>query len=96
MFCRFIKNYNFVIQSSFYGDKKLSRRLIHIRSMMERSSRFISLSGLSGVVAGLAAIIGATYVYFVFKEKASAILMETGIYLVRLWSENWYGLGSLF
>jgi hypothetical protein len=43
--------------------------LSHIRSMMERSSRFISLSGLSGVVAGLAAIVGAVYVYFVFKRE---------------------------
>jgi hypothetical protein len=60
--------------------KNYHEDLSHIRSMMERSSRFISLSGLSGVVAGLAAIIGATYVYFVFKEKASAILMEKGIF----------------
>ena len=31
-----------------------------IRSLMERSSRFISLSGLSGVSAGICALIGAT------------------------------------
>lgn len=37
--------------------------LSEIRSMMERSSRFISLSGLSGVAAGLCALIGATLVY---------------------------------
>jgi len=49
--------------------KNYHEDLSHIRSMMERSSRFISLSGLSGVVAGLAAIIGATYVYFVFKRE---------------------------
>ncbi|MCD7850823.1 MAG: hypothetical protein LUH63_14460 [Parabacteroides sp.] len=30
-----------------------------IREMMERSSKFLSLSGLSGITAGLAAIIGA-------------------------------------
>jgi hypothetical protein len=37
-----------------------------IRSLMERSSRFISLSGLSGVFAGIFALIGATaaYIYF--------------------------------
>jgi len=37
-----------------------------IRSIMERSSRFISLSGLSGVFAGIWALAGAaiTYVYF--------------------------------
>jgi len=36
-----------------------------IRKMMDRSSRFISLSGLSGVFAGLTALVGA---YFANKE----------------------------
>ncbi|MBB4808218.1 hypothetical protein HNP38_003559 [Chryseobacterium defluvii] len=49
--------------------KNYHEDLSHIRSMMERSSRFISLSGLSGVFAGLAAIIGAVYVYFVFQRE---------------------------
>ena len=49
--------------------KNYHEDLSHIRSMMERSSRFISLSGLSGVVAGLAAIIGAGYVFFIFKRE---------------------------
>ena len=33
--------------------------LAQIRSMMERSSRFLSLSGLSGIFAGIYALIGA-------------------------------------
>jgi len=33
--------------------------LRHIKQMMERSSRFISLSGLSGIAAGTVAIVGA-------------------------------------
>ena len=37
--------------------------LSEIRSLMERSSRFISLSGLSGVAAGVFALLGATMVY---------------------------------
>ncbi|WP_144283824.1 hypothetical protein [Chryseobacterium echinoideorum] len=49
--------------------KNYHEDLSHIRSMMERSSRFISLSGLSGVFAGLAAIVGAMYVYFVFQRE---------------------------
>ncbi len=46
-------------------------QLSEIRSMMERSSRFISLSGLSGVVAGFAALIGvfAAYKYFGILES---------------------------
>lgn len=43
--------------------KTPSETLNEIRSLMERSSRFISLSGLSGVAAGLFAILGAALVY---------------------------------
>ncbi|WP_307453241.1 MULTISPECIES: hypothetical protein [Chryseobacterium] len=49
--------------------KNYHEDLSHIRSMMERSSRFISLSGLSGVFAGLSAIAGAVYVYFRLKRE---------------------------
>ncbi|MBK7432486.1 MAG: hypothetical protein IPI66_00440 [Chitinophagaceae bacterium] len=35
--------------------------LQHIKRMMERSSRFISLSGLSGIAAGLCALAGAWF-----------------------------------
>ena len=38
--------------------------LHEIRTMMERSSRFISLSGLSGVFAGIFAFAGIAYAYF--------------------------------
>ena len=38
---------------------KLSSELRDIKQMMERSSRFISLSGLSGISAGVCALIGA-------------------------------------
>ncbi|GJM34944.1 MAG: hypothetical protein DHS20C18_39450 [Saprospiraceae bacterium] len=40
--------------------------LSEIRSLMERSSRFISLSGLSGVAAGTFALIGAALIYVYF------------------------------
>ena len=39
--------------------------LASIRNMMERSAKFISLSGLSGVLAGLYALTGAAVAYFV-------------------------------
>lgn len=48
-------------------NKKHLDDLTHIRSLMERSSRFLSLSGLSGVFAGIYALIGAAIVYFDFK-----------------------------
>lgn len=50
-------------------NKNYQEDLNHIRSMMEKSSRFISLSGLSGVFAGIIALIGAIYVYFVFERE---------------------------
>ena len=40
------------------------QQLTEIRNMMERSSRFISLSGLSGVSAGIFALIGAGFAFF--------------------------------
>lgn len=49
--------------------QKHQEDLSHIRSMMERSSRFISLSGLSGVFAGLSALSGGLYVYLLFKAN---------------------------
>ena len=60
---------NFVIQSTFIMTEKHQEDLVHIRSMMERSSRFISLSGLSGVFAGLSALLGGVYVYQLFKAN---------------------------
>lgn len=43
-------------------------QLSEIRNIMERSSRFISLSGLSGVLAGIYALIGAIFA-FVYLHK---------------------------
>ncbi|MFV8326085.1 hypothetical protein [Flavobacterium sp. ZS1P14] len=50
-------------------DQKHQEDLLHIRSMMERSSRFISLSGLSGVFAGVFALAGSIYAYLLFKRN---------------------------
>ena len=54
--------------------------LQHIKKMMERSSRFISLSGLSGISAGLCAIIGAWVAHpYVFGQKDLLINSDIGI-----------------
>lgn len=54
----------FVSQSTFMSDQQQSIEAIQdIRKMMERSSRFLSLSGLSGVSAGVFALIGALFAY---------------------------------
>ena len=43
--------------------------LAHIRNMMEKSSRFISLSGLSGIFAGTFALIGAAIAYYLLQAE---------------------------
>lgn len=51
--------------------------LTEIRSMMERSSRFISLNGLSGVFAGVFALIGAAVAFYHFHlQVADAKIYE--------------------
>lgn len=44
-------------------DKDLMDEISSIRNIMERSTRFISLSGLSGVLAGIYALVGAWLAY---------------------------------
>lgn len=47
-----------------------------IRSIMERSSQFLSLSGLSGIFAGIIALLGATFVYFYLQNYESHLLIQ--------------------
>jgi hypothetical protein len=50
----------FVFQSAFMKEQEQPlEELQHIKRMMEQSGRFISLSGLSGISAGICALIGA-------------------------------------
>ena len=42
-------------------DQNYHKDLSHIRDMMERSTRFLSLSGMSGIVAGVALLRGNNY-----------------------------------
>ena len=44
-------------------EKDYLKDISEIRSIMEKSSRFISLSGLSGIMAGIYALIGAFVAY---------------------------------
>lgn len=47
--------------------------LASIRAAMDRSSKFISLSGLSGVLAGVYALLGAFAAYFVIQYPYSPL-----------------------
>ncbi len=66
--------------------------LHHIKTMMERSSRFISLSGLSGISAGICALIGAwvagPYVFgrkdYIIDSDAALAQAMSGSYTIVL------------
>lgn len=59
----------FVLQSTFMHQPKPLETLQDIKQMMERSSRFISLSGLSGIAAGCCALVGAWFAYDVIDHS---------------------------
>ena len=61
--------------------QEYEKDLASIRDLMERSVKFISLSGLSGVLAGIYALAGATAAYFMVHYPAS--LFEYRLYSVR-------------
>jgi len=57
-------------------DKIIHSELASIRSLMERSSKFLSLSGLSGVMAGIYALIGAFIGYKIVYEKYGSLVIS--------------------
>ena len=54
-----------------------------IKQMMERSSRFISLSGLSGIAAGVCALIGAWFAHLSLKKHLASINIANQISLSK-------------
>lgn len=63
--------FNFVSQSTFKmsNTEEQLETLKDIRSMMERSSRFVSLNGLSGVFVGIFALAGALAAHLFLQSK---------------------------
>lgn len=51
-------------------DQRYIDQLKDIRNIMDRSSRFLSLSGLSGVLAGVYAICGAIAAHFIIQHRS--------------------------
>lgn len=49
-----------------------------IKHLMNKSSRFISLSGLSGILAGIYALIGAAITYYIVMEYSNGTLILDG------------------
>ncbi|MDC8001637.1 hypothetical protein POV26_11360 [Aequorivita todarodis] len=56
------------------SEKDYLKDISEIRNLMDRSSRFISLSGLSGIFAGIYAIVGATIAYVYLFPKPGEYL----------------------
>lgn len=48
--------------------------IAEIRSMMERSSKFLSLSGLAGIIVGIYALVGTYIIYQIFNFHPESIL----------------------
>ena len=58
--------------------KDYLKDLTEIKDLMSRSSRFISLSGLSGILAGVYALIGAAMAYYIVTNSARGYLILDG------------------
>jgi uncharacterized membrane protein HdeD (DUF308 family) len=64
-------------------DKDVYDEISSIKNIMERSTRFISLSGLSGVMAGVYALVGAGLVYLSAPEYLKQYLNPYSHYTVQ-------------
>lgn len=58
--------------------QKHQEDLVLIRSMMEQSSRFISLSGLSGIIAGVLALAASGFAFYFMNAKGQAFIGNDG------------------
>jgi uncharacterized membrane protein HdeD (DUF308 family) len=58
--------------------KNYLQDISEIKNMMNKSSRFISLSGLSGILAGIYALIGAAIAYYLVSNSVRGYLILDG------------------
>jgi hypothetical protein len=61
------------------GEQDYIRDIAEMRSMMERSSKFLSLSGLAGIMAGIYALAGAYIAYKFFYFNPDDIGYSTAL-----------------
>lgn len=77
--CDSYKTLYFVFQSTFnMKQKDYLKDISEIKNLMNKSSRFISLSGLSGILAGIYALIGAAIAYYLVDTYSSGTLLLDG------------------
>nr|WP_298999871.1 hypothetical protein [uncultured Allomuricauda sp.] len=58
-------------------EKKYLEDISEIKNLMNRSSRFISLSGLSGILAGVYAILGAIIAYLFLLPEGDYVVLHS-------------------
>lgn len=61
-------------------DQDYIKDIAEMRSMMERSSRFLSISGLAGLTAGIYALAGAIIAYTLFDFNPGALTYDIKAY----------------
>ena len=67
-------------------EKDIYSELSSIRNLMERSTKFISLSGLSGIMAGIYALIGAFAGYkLVYTENSGLLYRDVYLSNPTIW-----------
>lgn len=59
------------------AEQKYIRDLSDIRSMMERSTKFLSLTGWSGIMAGIYALAGAYLAYHFFYRESGEVIYNS-------------------
>ncbi|MGB5418091.1 MAG: hypothetical protein WBN21_04630, partial [Algibacter sp.] len=62
----------------YMESKDYLKDISDIKDMMNKSSRFISLSGLSGILAGIYALVGATVAYWLVSTYSNGVLILDG------------------
>jgi len=69
----------FVFQSTLImSNEDYLKDISEIKNLMNKSSRFISLSGLSGILAGAYALIGAVIAYYLVQNSPRGYLILDG------------------
>ncbi|CAL2056650.1 conserved membrane hypothetical protein [Tenacibaculum sp. 190524A05c] len=68
-----------MFQSTFImSSEDYLKDISEIKNLMNKSTRFISLSGLSGILAGTFALIGAAYAYWLVTSSKRGYLILSG------------------
>lgn len=75
------------------NSKQQLEHLAEMRALMERSTRFLSLSGLSGVWAGVCALVGAFFVRNYLEAQYLGEYAASDVYYERSGAANSAGLG---